>query len=416
MSRLLERFFREEHGRLMGVLVRRFGDFELAEDALQEALASAIQNADQWTDGLPGHFFSWVLLTAKRKAIDILRREAVGRYKTAQLATKQMTFLSDEHIIENSDDCIRDERLGLLFTCCHPALSEKARIALTLKCVAGFKIGELSRALLMKATSVSQTLTRAKQKIREAGIPFAAYETTAIPERLESVLSVLYLIFNEGYSAAENEDHIRKDLCEEAVTLTRLLSQLHPGSPEVLGLLALMLYHHARRASRVGLNGQMIMLEDQDAGLFDKNAIAEATSHLKESFHITIGGYYQIQAHIAALHARVFENEINWPKIVFLYECLVHESDSAVVRLNYAAALLKIGQLAEARSVLFAAPLAQSLRDYPYYHIACATILAKENRRSEAQKHYRMALNLTKNKREIGHLRALIDNREDHLN
>ncbi len=400
----IEQFFKEEHGRLMAALISQFKDFELAEDALQEAMLTALGQKDRWQNQLPENFFGWVLLAAKRKAIDILRRENLGRFKTAQLATRQQAFMSDDHILKSVSDEIEDERLGLLFTCCHPALNSKSQMVLTLRCIAGLKMNEIARGLMMKDSAVRQVFTRARGKIREAGIGFGVASVQVIPERLEMVMAVIYLIFNEGYAASEGVNHIRYELCAEAISLAQMLCQLQPDSAEALGLLALMLYHDARKDARLGPQGELIALDQQDPAKFDQQVIAAATEKLNRSFKIRIGGYYQTQAHIAALHARVSEPEINWAKVAFLYEQLLTYRAHAVVYLNYAVALLESNQLEQASAVLLDEAVQESLASYPYYFAARARLSEKQHEPAQAAAHYDKAISLTNSAYEKRHL------------
>jgi RNA polymerase sigma-70 factor, ECF subfamily len=365
---------------LIGVL----GDFELAEDALQDALATAIE---RWSrDGMPDNPAAWLTATARNRAIDRIRRE-----RTLVRKTELLQRLAE---LEERDraDSLPDERLSLIFTCCHPALAPEAQVALTLRAVGGLTTAEIARAFLVPESTMGQRLVRAKRKIRDTRVPFRVPPEHLLPERLDAVLTVLYLIFNEGYAGTSAGRLVRGDLCEEAIRLAKLVAVLLPDEPEVLGLLALMLFHDSRRTARIGVDGALILLEEQDRGLWNRGRIAEGDRMLSRAEG---SGPYRLQAEIAAVHAHAaMPSETDWPRIVQLYDRLVELSASPVVELNRAAAIAMAQGPDRGLSLI---DRIEGLDDYYLLHAARADLLRRRGSRDEAAAAYRRALELATN-------------------
>ena len=328
--------FRDEWGRIVATLIRVTGDWDLAEECAQEAFAVALRN---WPDnGIPRNPGAWLTTTARRRAIDRLRRSAVGAEKLQEVARLEETNERDRGTPDESG--ISDDRLRLIFTCCHPALALEARVALTLRTLAGLTTVEIARAFVVSEETMAKRLVRAKQKIREAGIPYRVPPAHLLPERTTAVLSVLYLLFNEGYSATAGADLVRSNLCSEAIRLARTLSVLMPDEPEALGLLALMLLHDARRDARLDPSGDVVTLEDQDRSLWVEDEIEQGARALEEALRARRPGPYQLQAAIAACHATAPDAAVtDWSEIVALYDQLERYLPSPVVKLNRAVAV-----------------------------------------------------------------------------
>ena len=336
----LESVFRAERAQIIAVLIRLTGDFSIAEDALQESFARALE---RWPgDGVPDRPGAWITTTARRRAIDLVRRRSTRLRRVQALERLALANVDapDEPVVLRGEDAPYDDRLRLLFTCCHPALSMESQVALTLRMVAGLTTREIARAFLCKESAMGQRLTRAKHKIREAEIPFRVPPPDDLPLRLDAVLAVIYLVFNEGYASTGEDKLVREDLCAEAVRLGRLLNRLLPEQPEVESLLALMLLHGARHRARTGSAGELITLEHQDRSLWDEAMIEEGLALLDAAIHRGSGGGYQIQAAIAALHSEAESPEdTDWQQIAALYVLLMRRQSNPVVELNYAVAV-----------------------------------------------------------------------------
>jgi RNA polymerase sigma-70 factor, ECF subfamily len=403
---VVDRLFRQEQGRAVATLIRVLGDFDLAEEAVQDAFITALET---WpTRGIPDNPCAWITTTARNRAIDRLRRRRVLAEK-AELLGRQ-ALIEEELAAIDPDaaldaaaamDPIVDDRLRLIFTCCHPALAMDARVALTLRTLGGLSTPEIARAFLVPEATLAQRLVRAKRKIRDAGIPYRVPDDRSLPERLDGVLRVLYLVFNEGYGASTGDRLIRRELSSEAIRLTRVLVSLMPDAPEALGLLALMLLHDARRETRTGPAGELVLLEDQDRGAWDRARIEEGQARLDAAMRMRRVGPYQLQAAIASLHDEAPSSEAtDWAQIAALYRILGEMQPSPVVELNRAVAVAMADGPEAGLALIERVAASGQLDDYPYLHAARADLLRRLGRRPAAAEAYRRALELTANEPE----------------
>ncbi|MFE5916420.1 RNA polymerase sigma factor [Streptomyces sp. NPDC056468] len=389
--------FREEWGQVVATLIRVTGDWDLAEECAQDAFAQAL---DRWRrDGVPRRPGAWLTTTARNRALDVLRREAVGAAKLREVAV----LARDEPPYGPENDSgdgsgVQDDRLRLIFTCCHPALPIEARVALTLRTLAGLTTPEIARAFLVPEATMAQRLVRAKRKIRNAGIPYRIPPAHLLPERTTGVLGVIYLLFNEGYAATAGADLVRTNLCAEAIRLARVLARLMPDEPEVLGLLALLLLHEARRHTRVDAAGDLVTLEDQDRTAWDRAEADEGAALLETALRRDRPGPYQIQAAIAACHTTApTAEDTDWADIAALYGELARRVPSAVVRLNRAVA---VGMAEGTDAGLALVAELEEQGDLAGYHLLPATradLLRRSGRTDEAAQAYLSALELVEN-------------------
>jgi RNA polymerase sigma-70 factor, ECF subfamily len=389
----LECVFREEWGRILSALIQALGDFDLAEEVLQGAFSSAVV---EWASGAPRNPRAWLYATAKHRAIDIIRRRSNFAEKQAEL-TIQEECRTPKVIEIEEDSIVPDERLRLIFTCCHPALPAEAQVALTLRTLCGLTTEEIARAFLLPTATIAQRLVRAKTKIRKAGIPYRVPSAPDVSERLSVVMAVVYLVFNEGYSAALGDTLVRHELCAEAIRMARLLHTLLPKpESEVDALLALMLLHDSRRNARENADGELVLLADQDRACWNRPQIDEGCALVQSVFQRGPIGPYAIEAAIAALHAgAAHAEETDWRQISALYGRLFALHRSPVVALNHAAAM-SMAEGPEAALPLVDA-LKSSLEDYHLWHATRADLLRRLGRKTEAVRAYQRALELAQN-------------------
>ncbi|RAG82527.1 RNA polymerase sigma factor [Streptacidiphilus pinicola] len=399
-----ERVFREEYGRCVAALIRFLGDIDLAEEAVQDAFTVALE---QWPQrGLPPNPGAWITTTARNRAVDRLRREASrqDRHRQAQQLIDATTATPEERAAEEGP--VSDDRLRLLFTCCHPALAPAAQVALTLRLLGGLQTAEIARAFLVPEATMAQRLVRAKRKIKEAGIPYRVPREAELPDRLKGVLDTIYLVFNEGWNASAGEALVREELCAEALRLARVLVELMPDEPEAVGLLALLLLTHARRAARTRADGTLVLLPEQDRGRWDHAEIAEGQTLVRACLRRGAPGPYQVQAAVNAVHSdETLDQRRRWEQILALYDLQLRLAPTPVVALNRAVALAEVSGPDAGLAAIDA--LREPLAAYQPMHAARADLLRRLARIPEAADAYREALELTTNETE----RAFLESR-----
>jgi RNA polymerase sigma-70 factor, ECF subfamily len=401
----IDSVFRQESGRILATLIRIAGSFDLAEEAMQEAFATAVAN---WpAKGVPDNPGAWLTSVAHRKLVDHSRRERTRREKQEPLLYETPTaYELDTNMVEAETLTFPDDRLRLIFTCCHPALHQDAQVALTLRTLGGLTTPEIARAFLLPEPTLAQRLVRAKRKISEARIPYEVPPREQLSERLYSVQSVIYLVFNEGYSATVGDSLVRRELCAEAIRLCRTLCDLLPGEPENLGLLALMLLHDSRRDARMDKQGKLVTLEDQDRSLWDHDHIREGVALLDRALRMRQAGPYQIQAAISAIHAEAPSSmKTDWHEIAALYLELMRRIPSPIIALNHAVAVAMGEGLERGLAQIDRVGASGQLEDYHLFHAARADILRRLGRKMESAEAYAAALRLVTNKVEQEYLR-----------
>ena len=401
----VESVFRRESGRIIASLIRVSGSFDLAEEAMQDALMTALE---RWSaHGIPDNPGAWITAVAHRKLIDYARRATTRRDKEDQLLYETAPARTgDDPMPDDQEMNFPDDRLRLIFTCCHPALNAEAQVALTLRTLGGLATPEIARAFLLPEATLAQRLVRAKRKIQDARIPYEIPPPHVLPERLASVQAVIYLIFNEGYTATTGDSLIRRDLCTEAIRLARTLSELLPQEAENLGLLALMLLHDSRRDARVNSQGELVPLEEQERSLWDRERIREGLGLVEKALRLHHIGPYQLQAAIVALHAEAgTAGETDWRQIAGLYRELARIMPTPIVALNHAVAVALGEGLETGLAMIDQLGLSGQLDSYHLYHAARADILRRLDRSHESAQAYRQALSLTANAVERRYLR-----------
>ncbi|MEM7258472.1 MAG: RNA polymerase sigma factor [Pseudomonadota bacterium] len=403
--RAIEQTVKEQWGRILAVLIKSTGDMQLAEDVLQDAATIALT---RWPhDGIPDSPAAWLIQTARRKALDRFRK--VSNFDKLQPELQHWLMLSSEDE-PDIDQNIPDKRLELMFTCCHPSLEQKTQVALTLRTLGGLTTDEIASAFLDKPQTMAQRLARAKKKIAAANVPYRVPEADKLTERLAAVLAVIYFIFNEGYSASTGRHITRTDLCEEAIRLARITATLLPQQIEVDGLLALMLLHDSRRYARQTGDGDLILLQDQNRNLWDKQKIIEGIALLKKTLKKQRVGPYQVQASISALHAESSHwNDTDWPQISALYDLLYNMQPSPVIRINQAVALSYSGNLKDALAMLEAVAKAPDIAQYQPFYAAKADVSLRAGHTGKAKKALQTAIKLTTNEAEKRFLKNKLD-------